>query len=169
MNNKQIHRFVKKVNFGYPVTIKYVNKKNNIAAVASFSVHYNKNNTLATNGFIEINNVWRNGSSDNTLKACLMHEVGHFYTSHAPVQNKSKKVKLSPPYMREYYAQVWALLRVKKLKLKNVEKSVIRDFEQWKFLDWKLHRPYMLAYRLAVEGGVIKNERKTPYTEKELR
>jgi len=162
MNQKQIRNFVRKVNYNIPIKIKFLSKKESkiqkqqhlTCAMASSTRYLNDNNELIVLSFIEINRNWKKYIRNNEFKAVLLHEVGHFYTGYKILNNK---LILKPIHLCEFEAQKWALQRAKRLKFKQIRRTILELFYCWSLFKWKSHeRPYLHAYKLAVKEGILK-------------
>jgi len=166
MDKKQIAQFIKKINYGEEVVIKYIdideiddikdeegNSVDFLCAQAVINRYLSKNEDILMTMVIEINRDWRKCLNLGELKAILVHEVGHFYTGYKIIDGEIVNCSNSKC---EYDAQIWALNRVKELGLKGIEKKVLDLFRGWENFKWKSRdRIYLMAFRLARKNGLV--------------
>ena len=140
MTKKQIIRFIKKVagKTGYCSIFYYYNKKE--------SSYFARADVIKRK--IEINRYFLKAFKEETIRAMLMHEIGHLKTR--PL------LGLKPHSWVEYEAQMWAISRARELGFKRIERRLLRVFSEWKeYENNKKFRCYYLAFKMAERNGVI--------------
>ena len=162
MNLKQISRFVKKVNNGVSLPVKYFyNSKldSPCSQVRYYLDFYPKQCSVqAICRCIEINRSLKKHLKTVTLKSSLLHEVGHLYTGYY-IKNKTLKIKSNP--IREYEAHMWAIGRAKRLKMYAIEKRLFDGLREWRLFDKNdSTKIYKKAWKIAVKNGIINNKEK---------
>ena len=164
LNIKQIKRFLKKVNYGQPVTVVYLKETkkeqknpNFLCAQAAFQRYIAKKNSKEIVMYyrVEINKRWKKLINNIDLKCVLLHEIGHFYSGFIIKHNKLIE---KPKSLCELEAQIWGLKRAKSLKLKHIRREMTMLFYEWSMFNYKSpERIYLNAYRLAVKRGILKD------------
>lgn len=174
MTRKQIKRFVRKINYGTDIKIKYMtetkrDKKNpNLlcaqAGLFRFIVnkktgeatanHIKGKTDVMTVAVIEINRKWMKHLWNDEFKAVLLHEVGHFHTGYEIINQKIVEKSQS---ICEFEAQKWAIHRAKYLKMKMIHRLTICLFHDWAGFKWRSsERIYLKAYKMALKEGILK-------------
>ena len=142
MNLSQIHRFIRKINNGNDISVGwYWSKKNKW-------YRYPAHATL-NRGIFFHRDKWYRKSTINQ-KLLLFHEVGHYHIR--PPYSKSKN---------EFKAHRWAINKSKRLGMKKIHSDLKKEMRGWLkfkkhgFYSWQHCRGYILAARMAKEGGII--------------
>lgn len=155
MNLKQIAKFIKKANYNVPIQIQYFHNKKLTSPIAyvKFSRTLNKDKSIYVWSIIYINKSLKKYLKTTTLKAALLHEVGHLYTGYKIINKKL--IELSST-IREYEAQIWSMKRAKALKMTNIKKRILSGFSDWQYFKGnKKERIYKMAWKLAVKNRII--------------
>lgn len=140
MTKKEILKFVDKVikdeNLNIYFVIKY--KKINLSLpceVILYRGYRGKTKSLLICNLFLNKKIFNRKTNRNLLKAYILHELGHCF-----FECRSK-------YKNELYAQLWAICKTRKLKIKFVEKHLIDTMKTWIETNWQNYkfRRYILA------------------------
>jgi len=125
---RKIARFVKRVNYGNPVEIVYGTPKDCLAQITHTRVLDLKDGSVtAINVHIDANEGLiyppEFPNFEDTIKAVLMHEVGHLHTGYRRVGNRLVHKR---GRSLEHDADTWAIKRAKQMGLKRVARRLLK-------------------------------------------
>ena len=133
MNEKDVRKFAKRVNYDSPIRVYFYENKDPL--VARGYAYYTKRRK-----YIKINKYQHNQTD---LLETIFHEIGHLHVQGYSYNQIDK----------EFLAQCWAIERSQELKLKRIERALFETSKYW--YEMRSDKEWKICYSEHIAAGKL--------------